>query len=664
MRANLPEDVAVLVRAERLGDAAGVAELRGDFGLARELYAEACDFARAARAAERMDDLPNAMVHYAEAGALAEIERVLPRLLRDPQALELAAFRLQGRGFDQAEGLVRERMNDFEGAAKAFERAGDALRAAAVLERGGQWAIAGRVLEAALRRDPSRTDVALWLGELLLRCGKAEAAVRVLQRVPPGARERRAALAALSAAYDRMGLFQAQAEAHAELQQLGPQSIRPSAPPAPLPSARTLESRPDVAAPAELLFGRYAPIATVHESATARVLHCTDTLRADQVALKMFVGRDLLGTGRDALVRFEREIVALRALEHPHVVRPRDYLADGPAVVTEWMAQGSLAALLEREAITPQRAVEIAVAVLGALGQAHTLGILHRDVKPANVLFDAAGTPKLADFGVAHLGDLSSTVTAGLIGTFAYMSPEQRRGQGAVVQSDLYGVGAMLLEMLTGSAPEGEAAAKPSAFHRELSAAHDAVVMQLLAAQPEARPESTADAIRALSSLRWPTLLDHVVVRQPPPERPSGRLDDDRGRYRREGDGYVCTRTGRAVQRTELEPTHLVRARMFAQCIHRSVQALLTASVTEGALWLELPPGRPLSRPLTGAEARALHEGLESLHGSGYVHGQVDSEHLWETRDGVLLRYAAELPALGNADQDLRSLARLTARSA
>lgn len=652
---ELPPDVAVLVKAERLGDAAGVAELHGDFALARELYAEACDFGRAARAAERMDDLPGAVVHFAEAGALTELERVLPRLLRDPTAADLAAFRLQGRGFDQAEGIVRERMNDLDGAAKAFERAGDALRAAAVLERGGQWAIAGRVLEAALRRDPNRWDVALWLGELLLRCGKAEAAVRVLQRVPEDTRERRAALVALSAGYERLGLFQAQTEALAELQQLGPSSLRPSQ----LPPARPTPA-PD-ARPAELLFGRYAPLATVHESATARVLHCSDTLRGDEVALKMFVGRDLLGTGRDALVRFEREIVALRALEHPHVVRPRDYLADGPAVVTEWMAQGSLAALLERESITPRRAIEIAIAVLGALGQAHTLGIVHRDVKPANVLFDAAGTPKLADFGVAHLGDLSSTVTAGLIGTFAYMSPEQRRGQGAVVQSDLYGVGAMLLEMLTGSPPTEEDAPKPSAFHRELSSAHDAVVLRLLAAQPEQRPESAADAIRALSGLTWPVLLDHVVVRQPPPERPSGRLDDDRGRYRRsETGGYVCTRTGRPVERAALENDELARARMFAQCTHRNVQALLTASTSERALWLELPAGRPLARQLTPFEATTLREGVEALHRLGYVHGQIDT-HLWETSEGVLLRYVADLPALGSMALDLRALRELTA---
>ena len=108
------------------------------------------------------------------------------------------------------------------------------------------------------------------------------------------------------------------------------------------------------------------------------------------------------------------------------------------------MSGGSLASLLAREAFAPSRAVEIACAVLTALGEAHRLGILHRDVKPSNVLFDAVGAPKLADFGAAHLGDLSSTVTAGAIGTISYMSPEQRLGRKASVASDLYSVGALL----------------------------------------------------------------------------------------------------------------------------------------------------------------------------------------------------------------------------
>src|SRR6202040_1575115 len=91
-----------------------------------------------------------------------------------------------------------------------------------------------------------------------------------------------------------------------------------------------------------------------------------------------------------------------------------------------------------------------ACAVLSALGEAHRLGVLHRDVKPANVLFDDAGVARLGDFGVAHLGDLSTTATAGVIGTLAYMSPEQREGRPATAESDVYAVGAILFEMLAG----------------------------------------------------------------------------------------------------------------------------------------------------------------------------------------------------------------------
>src|SRR5206468_3801550 len=140
----------------------------------------------------------------------------------------------------------------------------------------------------------------------------------------------------------------------------------------------------------------------------------------------------------------EREARALAQLRHSNVVPMRDYIPEGPAIVLGWMPGGSLADLMRREAIAPARAIEIACAVLGALGEAHRLGILHRDVKPSNVLFDAIGASRLSDFGAAHLGDLSTTATAGAIGTFAYMSPEQRLGRPATIASDLYAVGAIL----------------------------------------------------------------------------------------------------------------------------------------------------------------------------------------------------------------------------
>jgi len=217
--------------------------------------------------------------------------------------------------------------------------------------------------------------------------------------------------------------------------------------------------------------------------------------------------------------------------------------------------------------------------------------------------------------------------------------------------------------MVTGTPPTDETAPQPSAFHRELSAAHDGVVLRLLSAHPEDRPESAAEAVRELSSVPWPILLDRVVVRKPAPERPSGRLHDDHGRYQRTEAGFVCTRTGRTVERALLTADGVSRARAFAQCTHRSIQPVLTASLDDAALWLELPAGRPLSRPLEPAESRMLHEGLDRLHARGFVHGRVDHVHLWATAEGVILRYAAELPALGNPAEDLRALAALTAGS-
>ena len=201
------------------------------------------------------------------------------------------------------------------------------------------------------------------------------------------------------------------------------------------------------------------------------MLECLDGVRSERVAVKIFAGYDARGGGRDALARFEREVRVLGTLDHPNIVPLRDYVPEGPALVLAWMGRGTLEQMIESEPLAPARAVEIARAVLAALGEAHRLGVIHRDIKPANVLFDDAGVTRLGDFGVAHLSDLSATATAGVIGTLGYMSPEQREGRPASVRSDLYGVGAMLWEMLTGERPEPRAPARRRARGRAESIA-------------------------------------------------------------------------------------------------------------------------------------------------------------------------------------------------
>ena len=154
-------------------------------------------------------------------------------------------------------------------------------------------------------------------------------------------------------------------------------------------SVTTDEERPQTAVKARL-FGRYEVLREVASSPSARVVECVDTVRTEHVAVKIFAGYDARGAGRDALARFEREVRVLGALDHPNVLPLRDYLPEGPALVLAWMTGGTLDDMLRKEPIAPARAVEIAVAVLSALGEAHRVGVLHRDVKPANVLFDDA----------------------------------------------------------------------------------------------------------------------------------------------------------------------------------------------------------------------------------------------------------------------------------
>jgi serine/threonine-protein kinase len=383
--------------------------------------------------------------------------------------------------------------------------------------------------------------------------------------------------------------------------------------------------------------------------------------------VKIFAAYDARGGGRDALARFEREVRVLAALDHPNVVPLREYIAEAPAIVLAWMSGGTLEQRLAAGALAPARAVEIALAVLAALGDAHRLGILHRDIKPANVLFDEAGVARLADFGVAHLGDLSATATAGVIGTLAYMSPEQREGRPATVQSDIFGVGAMLLEMLTGErpvegegAPAGLARARPSGVHRDLDARHDEVVLRMIARDPSARPSDAFEARRALGGLAWPRAIEPAAPRPAAGDRKSS-VHPSAGRLDVRLDSRVVDRwTGRAIERVRLDDRALARAGAFARAAHPALQAVLRVDRDDGTLWLATPPGRMLDRPLTRSEKDTLRAALDALHAAGTVHGHVDAQHVSvDPAVGPTLRFAREADPMATVDIDRVALARL-----
>ena len=162
--------------------------------------------------------------------------------------------------------------------------------------------------------------------------------------------------------------------------------------------------------------------------------------------------------GRDAdQARFEREARAVAALGHPNIVQVFDYgEVDGrPYMVLEHLAGGTLEERLANGRPLPDAETRrIAHDVATGLAHAHTRGLVHRDLKPANILFDSEDRAKIADFGIAHLENAGTLTEAGTVmGTAAYISPEQGAGDPATPASDVYSFGVILFRMLTGQLP-------------------------------------------------------------------------------------------------------------------------------------------------------------------------------------------------------------------
>lgn len=645
-------DVLALVRTARLLEAARLAGERGDARHASALFERACDWKSAAEQALRAGEPDRALELAAKAGDDALAERVIALAACDPNLADSIATTLEKRDQHYWAARILEEAGHARRAARAWERAHQPGRAAELLATLGQPGEAARVLEAALRREPTAWSEAVALGALLIRFGKDEAAVRVLQKVPEGARERRDALVHVVGALERLGLDRAASQAAAELVALGgtPAQQRPG-----------LVANEQVERPSPILFGRYEVVEEVSSSPSARVVECIDRVRGERVAVKLFAAWDALGAGRDALARFEREMRALRALDHPSVVPLRDFVADAPAIVLAWMAGGTLERMLESGSIAPSRAVEIASSVLSALGEAHRHGILHRDVKPANVLFDSSGAARLSDFGAAHFGDASATATAAVFGTLAYMSPEQREGRPADARSDVFAVGVLLHQMLTGEVPDPSQPRRTRAsdVHDELDERHDAVVLRMTAREADERPPDAFEARASLVGLPWPSSTGRTTARLHSSD-PASRRSAAR-RLEAGPDGHeIDVWTGRPIERVPLSEIALARARAFAIADHPALQPVLRVDRDEATIWLGALSGHPLDGALSHGQRTRLEQALAALHRADGIHGSVDPVHVVVDEEaGVMLRFEPDQSATATMDSDRIALARL-----
>ncbi|MFY9819943.1 MAG: serine/threonine-protein kinase, partial [Thermoanaerobaculia bacterium] len=280
---------------------------------------------------------------------------------------------------------------------------------------------------------------------------------------------------------------------------------------------RTAESAIRHLALGTLLGGRYRILELAGAGGMGVVYRAQDEQLDVTVAVKV-LRADLAQDGR-WLERFKQELVLARQVTHPNVVRIHDIGSDGDLVflTMDFVPGRSLRDLLEEHRrLAPERAAEIARQLALALGAAHRAGVIHRDLKPGNVLVEetAGGSLRVAitDFGIARsLGGAGLTVPGMVVGTLGYLSPEQARGIAMDGRSDLYTLGLLLYEMLTGELPFSAATEAEMLAQRLTGAPRNLrwggvkvplhlreVVQRLLARDPVRRYQSAAEVVRAL----------------------------------------------------------------------------------------------------------------------------------------------------------------------
>ncbi|MGL5915830.1 MAG: Stk1 family PASTA domain-containing Ser/Thr kinase, partial [Culicoidibacterales bacterium] len=211
----------------------------------------------------------------------------------------------------------------------------------------------------------------------------------------------------------------------------------------------------------DILGGRYRIKSLIGDGGMANVYLAIDEILQREVAVKVL--RHQLATDEVFVRRFEREAQSVTALDHPNIVNVYDVGSEGDThyIVMEYVVGNTLKQMIQgRGHVTVTETVEIMQQILAAVEQAHDFGIVHRDLKPQNIIVRPDGVVKVMDFGIALTQEATSlTQTHSVMGSVQYLSPEQVRGETATNQSDLYELGVVLFEMLTGELPfEGESA--------------------------------------------------------------------------------------------------------------------------------------------------------------------------------------------------------------
>lgn len=280
---------------------------------------------------------------------------------------------------------------------------------------------------------------------------------------------------------------------------------------------QTSQSIASVGIPGTLIGNRYETQSVLGQGGMGVVLKALDRQLDEVVALKMLKG-EVFQQDPAALERFKQELKLARKITHRNVVRTYDYseVDNYYCISMEYVKGITLKQLIKQRGMLPVKiGLQIGKQLASALDAAHEKGVVHRDIKPQNILLESTGDVKIMDFGIARLADMKGLTTTGTVmGTPDYMSPEQAQGLPTDVRTDVYSSGVVLFEVFTGKLPFTadsalavlnkhirEAPPKPAGFNPQIPAELERILLKSMAKNPDQRYQKVSDLYADLDTL-------------------------------------------------------------------------------------------------------------------------------------------------------------------
>jgi len=410
--------------------------------------------------------------------------------------------------------------------AKNFERAQEYGRAAEVYIELGKHEEALRLYQRLEQQYPFHKENKCKFGRLLMEMKRWDEAIIKFQDALSSGKGDEEALYRLAECFAQKGLIHAAKETYADLlernykykdakeklQALDRPKFAPFAMQTSLHDSTTrLDAAPDAQ---QTLRGitveeRYALIEEIGRGGMGIVYKAEDAKQHREVAIKVLPPN--LAESEEHRTRFFREAQIIANLRHPHIVAILEINPLQHFIVMEYLPGGTLKQWKQRQHASGIAALPLLLPILDALHIVHQQGIVHRDLKPENLLLTADGALKLTDFGIAHIAGATITHTGAHLGTLPYMAPEQILGTRVDARTDMYAVGVMLYELLTGQLPfTGKETSfqhvhtpprPPIELNSAIPATLNAVILKCLAKQPEERYQDAKALAAALNSI-------------------------------------------------------------------------------------------------------------------------------------------------------------------